>query len=209
MSAVCSYTCKRLFLALMELCFATNNQNKLAEVAAQLGDTFTLKTLTDIGCTDELPETSGTIPGNSRQKADYVWTHFGLSCFADDSGLKVDALNGEPGVDSAFYSGSRNAEKNIQKLLENLSDKSSRKAQFITVFTLLLHGVEHQFEGIVRGTILTKPQGTGGFGYDPIFQPDGYDRTFAEMSIEEKTTISHRSKALAKMVAYLENQVTS
>ncbi len=191
----------------MELCFATNNQHKLAEVAAQLGDTFTLKTLADIGCTDELPETSGTIMGNSRQKADHVWTHFGISCFADDSGLEVDALDGEPGVDSAFYSGSRNAEQNIQKLLENLADKPSRKAQFITVFTLLLHGVEHQFKGIVRGTVLTEPQGAGGFGYDPVFLPDGYDRTFAQMSIDEKTAISHRSKALTKMIAYLEKQV--
>lgn len=196
----------------MELCFATNNQHKLAEVTAQLGDTFTLKTLRDIGCTEELPETSGTIAGNSRQKAEYVWIHFGISCFADDSGLEVEALNGEPGVDSAFYSGSRDAEKNIEKLLSNLAEKPSRKAQFVTVFTLLLHGrdagpFEHQFEGIIEGTILTEPRGAGGFGYDPVFQPDGYDRTFAEMSIEEKTTMSHRSRALAKMVTYLEKQV--
>lgn len=191
----------------MELCFATNNQHKLAEVSAQLGDTFTLKTLRDIGCADELPETSGTIAGNSRQKADYVWTHFGLSCFADDSGLEVEALNGEPGVDSAHYSGSRDAEKNIQKLLDNLVNKSSRKAQFITVFTLVLHGVEHQFEGSIEGQILMNPRGTSGFGYDPVFQPNGYDRTFAEMSVDEKTTISHRSRALAKMMAYLEKQI--
>lgn len=192
----------------MELCFATNNQHKLEEVSAQLGDTFILKTLRDIGCMEELPETSGTIPGNSRQKADYVWTHFGISCFADDSGLEVQALNGEPGVDSAFYSGSRDFEKNSQKLLNNLADKTNRKAQFITVFTLLLHGVEHQFEGIVEGQILMEPRGTGGFGYDPIFLPDGYDRTFAEMSLDEKTAISHRSRALAKMIVYLEKQVT-
>lgn len=196
----------------MELCFATNNQYKLAEVSAQLGNTFILKTLRDIGCMDELPETSGTIAGNSRQKADYIWTHFGLSCFADDSGLEVDALDGEPGVDSAFYSGSRDFEKNIQKLLTNLADKPSRKAQFITVFTLIAYDqdarpVEHQFEGIVRGQILTEPRGAGGFGYDPVFLPDGYDRTFAEMSLEEKTAISHRSRALAKMIAYLEKQI--
>lgn len=191
----------------MELCFATNNQHKLVEVAARLGDTFTLKTLRDIGCTEELPETSGTIAGNSRQKADYIWTHFGISCFADDSGLEVEALNGEPGVDSAFYSGTRDFEKNIQKLLANLADKFSRKARFITVFTLVLHGVEHQFEGIIDGQILTEPRGKGGFGYDPVFLPDGYNRTFAEMSIDEKTAISHRSRALAKMIAYLEKQV--
>ncbi|MCX6214770.1 RdgB/HAM1 family non-canonical purine NTP pyrophosphatase [Spirosoma sp.] len=191
----------------MELCFATNNQHKLAEVSAKLGHYFILKTLQDIGCTDELPETSGTIPGNSRQKADYVWTNFGVSCFADDSGLEVDALNGEPGVDSAFYSGSRDSEKNIQKLLANLTDKPNRKAQFITVFTLVLHGVEHQFEGIIEGQIVTEPRGSGGFGYDPVFQPDGYDRTFAEMTIDEKGLISHRSRALAKMITYLQNQI--
>ncbi|QDK83923.1 RdgB/HAM1 family non-canonical purine NTP pyrophosphatase [Spirosoma sp. KCTC 42546] len=190
----------------MELCFATNNQHKLDEVSGQLGNSFVLKTLRDIGCTDELPETTGTIPGNSRQKADYVWTHFGISCFADDSGLEVAALNGEPGVDSAHYSGSRDAQKNIEKLLEKLGDTDNRKAQFVTVFTLVLHGVEYQFEGVIEGQILTEPRGTGGFGYDPVFQPDGYDRTFAEMSIEEKNGMSHRSRALAKMVAYLETQ---
>ncbi|WP_198174922.1 RdgB/HAM1 family non-canonical purine NTP pyrophosphatase [Spirosoma arboris] len=191
----------------MELCFATNNQHKLDEVAGQLGNSFVLKTLHDIGCADELPETTGTIPGNSRQKADYVWTHFGISCFADDSGLEVAALDGEPGVDSAYYSGSRDAQKNIEKLLGKLGDTNNRKAQFVTVFTLILHGVEHQFEGIIEGQILEEPRGTGGFGYDPVFQPDGYDRTFAEMSIEEKNGMSHRSRALAKMVAYLETQM--
>ncbi|WP_460968851.1 RdgB/HAM1 family non-canonical purine NTP pyrophosphatase [Spirosoma migulaei] len=190
----------------MELCFATNNQHKLDEVSGQLGNSFVIKTLRDIGCTDELPETTGTIPGNSRQKADYVWTHFGISCFADDSGLEVAALNGEPGVDSAHYSGSRDAQKNIEKLLGKLGGTSNRKAQFVTVFTLVLHGVEYQFEGVIEGQILTEPRGTGGFGYDPVFQPDGYDRTFAEMSIEEKNGMSHRSRALAKMVAYLETQ---
>jgi XTP/dITP diphosphohydrolase len=191
----------------MELCFATNNQHKLEEVGARLGKAFTLKTLRDIGCTDELPETSGTIPGNSRQKADYIWTHYGISCFADDSGLEVEALNGEPGVDSAFYSGSRDFNKNIEKLLANLQGQANRKARFVTVFTLILHGVEHQFEGVVNGQILTEPRGTGGFGYDPVFLPDGQDRTFAEMTLEEKGSISHRSRALAKMVAYLEKQM--
>ncbi|WP_338873498.1 RdgB/HAM1 family non-canonical purine NTP pyrophosphatase [Spirosoma sp. SC4-14] len=191
----------------MELCFATNNQHKLAEVSAWLGDAFLLKTLNDIGCRNELPETTGTIPGNSRQKAEYVWTNYGVSCFADDSGLEVYALNGEPGVDSAHYSGSRNAEQNIQKLLTNLDGQTNRKARFITVFTLLLHGIEHQFEGIVEGQLLTETRGTGGFGYDPLFLPDGYDRTFAEMSIEEKNAISHRSRALTKMVAYLKEQI--
>lgn len=196
------------FFMLMELCFATNNSYKLDEVSTILGDAFTLKTLRDIGCTDELPETSGTIPGNSRQKAEYVWTHFGVSCFADDSGLEVDALNGEPGVDSAHYSGSRNAEQNNRKLLTNLAGNTNRRARFVTVFTLLLHGVERQFEGAVEGEIILEPRGTGGFGYDPLFMPDGHDRTFAEMSSAEKNGISHRSRALAKMVAYLNEQVT-
>ncbi|WP_080237165.1 RdgB/HAM1 family non-canonical purine NTP pyrophosphatase [Spirosoma rigui] len=191
----------------MELCFATNNAHKLDEVSAILGDAFTLKTLSDIGCTDELPETSGTIPGNSRQKAEYVWTHFGVSCFADDSGLEVDALNGEPGVDSAHYSGTRDHARNIETLLTNLSGQTNRRARFVTVFTLILHGVEHQFEGTVDGQILTEVRGAGGFGYDPIFQPDGHDRTFAEMSSAEKNGISHRSRALSKMVAYLSEQV--
>ncbi|GAB3962093.1 non-canonical purine NTP diphosphatase [Spirosoma harenae] len=190
----------------MELCFATNNQHKLDEVAGQLGNSFTIKTLREIGCTDELPETTGTIPGNSRQKAEYVWTHFGISCFADDSGLEVEALDGEPGVDSAHYSGSRDAQKNIEKLLTKLSDNTNRKARFVTIFTLVLQGVEHQFEGFIEGQILAAPRGTGGFGYDPVFLPDDYDRTFAEMSIEEKNGMSHRSRALAKMIAYLEQQ---
>ncbi|MBD2699096.1 RdgB/HAM1 family non-canonical purine NTP pyrophosphatase [Spirosoma sp. BT702] len=191
----------------MELCFATNNQHKIDEVAGQLGQLFTLKTLRDIGCYVELPETTGTIPGNSRQKAEYVWTHFGISCFADDSGLEVDALNGEPGVDSAFYSGSRDFRKNIEKLLTNLTYVTNRKAQFRTVFTLILQGVEYQFEGIITGQIQFEPRGDGGFGYDPIFQPDGYKRTFAEMSITEKNGISHRSRALAKMITYLQQQI--
>lgn len=192
---------------MITLCFTTNNQHKLDEVAGQLGNAFTLKTLRDIGCTDELPETSGTITGNSRQKADYVWTHFGVSCFADDSGLEVAALNGEPGVDSAHYSGSRDFGKNIEKLLNKLAVNTNRKAQFVTVFTLILHGVEHQFEGVIEGQILQEPRGTGGFGYDPVFLPDGHDRTFAEMSIEEKNGMSHRSRALAKMLAYLKEQL--
>ncbi len=192
---------------MIELCFATNNQHKLDEVSGQLGNSFIIKTLRDIGCTEELPETSGTITGNSRQKADYIWTHFGISCFADDSGLEVEALGGEPGVDSAHYSGSRDAQKNMEKLLAKLAGNSNRKAQFVTVFTLILHGIEHQFEGRIEGQIVSEPRGSGGFGYDPVFRPDGHNRTFAEMSVEEKNGMSHRSRALAKMVAYLEKQV--
>ena len=203
---------KTAFLVCMELCFATNNTHKLEEVSAILGGSFTLKTLQDIGCQDELPETTGTIHGNSRQKAQYVWTHFGISCFADDSGLEVETLNGEPGVDSAYYSGSRDHGKNIQTLLSKLDGQTNRRARFITVFTLVLHSqdtgpVEQQFEGIVEGQILTEPHGSGGFGYDPIFLPDGSDQTFAEMSSVQKNGISHRSRALAKMVAYLNKQL--
>ncbi|WP_077922622.1 RdgB/HAM1 family non-canonical purine NTP pyrophosphatase [Spirosoma sp. 209] len=192
----------------MELCFATNNPNKLNEVSAALGDAFTLRTLQDIGCTDELPETSGTIAGNSRQKAEYIWKHFGVSCFADDSGLEIDALDGRPGVDSAYYSGSRDAAQNIQRVLTELQGQTNRKARFVTVFTLILHGVEHQFEGIFEGSIIDSPRGTGGFGYDPIFLPDGADRTLAELTMAEKTAISHRSRALAKMVADLREQAS-
>lgn len=193
------------------LCFATNNAHKLDEVRVWLGDAFTLRTLAEIGCTDELPETTGTISGNSRQKADYVFDHFGVPCFADDSGLEVDALHGEPGVDSAHYSGTRDAQANITKLLANLAGVTNRRAQFVTVFTLLQQGptgerIEHQFDGIVEGQILTEPRGTGGFGYDPIFLPDGYDRTFAEMSVADKNQISHRARALAQLVVFLKNQ---
>ena len=195
----------------MTLCFATNNAHKLDEVRVWLGDAFTLITLAEAGCADELPETTGTIPGNSRQKADYVFTHFGVACFADDSGLEVEALNGEPGVDSAHYSGSRDAQANIQKLLINLGGSVNRRARFMTVFTLLQKGpngerIEHQFDGIVEGQILNEQCGTGGFGYDPVFLPDGYDRTFAEMTIAEKNQISHRAKALAKLVAFLREE---
>lgn len=191
----------------MELCFATNNTHKLEEVSALLGDTFTLKTLSDIGCSEELAETTGTIAGNSRQKADYVYKTYGVSCFADDSGLEVDALNGEPGVDSAYYSGSRDAGQNMALLLVNLAGKANRKARFISVITLVLLGVEHQFEGIIEGTIVDAPRGTGGFGYDPIFRPDGYEQTFAEMGSVEKNKISHRARAVEQLVNYLKEQV--
>ena len=192
----------------MELCFATNNQHKLDEVAAALSGAFTLRTLHAIGCSDELPETSDSIAGNSRQKAQYVWQHFGIPCFADDSGLEIEALNGEPGVDSAYYSGTRNHDENIRKVLTNLMGQPNRNAQFVSVFTLVLPGpggesIEHQFTGIFAGQITDAPRGTGGFGYDPIFLPDGHDRTLAEMSMPEKNAISHRAQALKQMVAFL------
>lgn len=197
------------------LCFATNNAHKLEEVqeALSVSGAFTLLTLREIGCTDELPETTGTIPGNSQQKARYVFDHFnattGVACFADDTGLEVEALGGEPGVDSAFYAGEpRDNARNRALLLKNLEGQTNRRAQFRSVFTLMEAGpggkpVEHQFEGIVTGVILESERGEGGFGYDPLFVPDGYDQTFAEMPLTEKNKISHRARALAGLVAYL------
>lgn len=193
----------------MKLCFATNNAHKLEEVAAALGNAFSLCTLSEIGCTDELPETTGTIPGNSRQKARYVFDQFNVACFADDTGLEVDALNGEPGVDSAYYAGEpRNNERNKALLLKNLEGETNRRAQFRSVFTLVYRTeageiAEQQFEGIVTGTILTAPHGTGGFGYDALFLPDGYTQTFGELPLSEKNKISHRAKALAGLVGFL------
>ncbi|MGV3557355.1 RdgB/HAM1 family non-canonical purine NTP pyrophosphatase [Larkinella arboricola] len=191
----------------MTLCFATNNASKLAEISAMLGDQFELKTLQDIGCFEEIPETQDTIPGNSRQKAAHVWDHYQVNCFADDSGLEVDALDGAPGVHSAYYGGHpRSYERNLNLLLTNLAGVSNRSARFRTVITLVIDGQYHLFEGIAEGQILTEPRGTGGFGYDPVFQPDGYDRTFAEMSMDEKAGISHRGQAFKKLVAFLKNQ---
>ncbi|MFC5410024.1 RdgB/HAM1 family non-canonical purine NTP pyrophosphatase [Larkinella bovis] len=188
----------------MTLCFATNNASKLAEISAMLGDQFDLKTLKDIGCFEEIPETQDTILGNSRQKAAHVWDHYRVNCFADDSGLEVDALNGEPGVHSAYYGGHpRSYERNLTQLLANLAGITDRTARFRTVITLVINGNYAVFEGIAEGRILTGPRGTGGFGYDPVFVPDGYDRTFAEMSMAEKSAISHRGKAFEKLVAFL------
>jgi XTP/dITP diphosphohydrolase len=188
----------------MTLCFATNNANKLAEIAALLGNQFTLKTLQDIGCLEEIPETQDTIPDNSHQKAEHIWEHYHVNCFADDSGLEVDALDGAPGVHSAYYGGHpRSYERNLNRLLTNLKDQTNRRARFRTVITLVIDGQYQSFEGVAEGQILTEPRGNGGFGYDPIFLPDGYDRTFAEMSMAEKGDISHRGKAFAKLVTYL------
>lgn len=191
------------------LCFATNNAHKLEEVQAALSGAFILRTLREIGCTDELPETTGTIPGNSRQKARYVFDHFGVACFADDTGLEVEALGGEPGVDSAIYAGlPRDNARNRAKLLKKLADETNRRAQFRSVFTLIEPGpdgepIEHQFEGIVTGTLLDTERGDGGFGYDPLFVPDGYAQTFAELPMSEKNKISHRARALAGLIGYL------
>lgn len=190
----------------MKLCFATNNSHKLEEVQALLGDSFTLVTLAEIGCTADIPETRATIAENSAQKAEYVWDHFKINCFSDDTGLEVEALHGDPGVRSARYAGpQRNPDDNMDLLLQNLTSVSNRNAQFKTVITLVVDGVYQQFEGIVTGQILDEKRGTQGFGYDPLFLPDGHHQTFAEMSMSEKGKLSHRGRAFEKLVDYLQN----
>ena len=188
----------------MKLCFATNNVNKLLEIQALLGDEFSLSTLKDIGCEDDIPETRETIAENSSQKAEYVWNNYRIDCFADDTGLEVEALNGEPGVLSARYAGpQRDANDNMTLLLKKLSMQTNRNARFKTVITLVRNGDYKQFEGVVEGTIIFEKRGSFGFGYDPIFMPNGYETTFAEMSLEEKGQLSHRAIAFAKLVAFL------
>ncbi len=187
-----------------KLCFATNNTHKLEEIQAILGDSFELLSLKDVGCTEELPETGNTLEANSLQKAQYLYDHYQVNCFADDSGLEVHALGGEPGVDSAHYAGKqRSHADNNALLLKNLQDKTDRKAQFRAVITLIQDGIVNQFEGVVTGQIVEDYKGTGGFGYDPLFIPDGYDKTFAEMDLVEKTKISHRGRSFEKLVAFL------
>ncbi|GGG17730.1 non-canonical purine NTP diphosphatase [Pontibacter amylolyticus] len=187
-----------------ELCFATNNKNKVAEVSSMLEGKYKLHTLEDIGCHEELAEDQDTLEGNSRQKAQYVWEKYRVNCFADDTGLEVDAICGEPGVYSARYAGpQRNDADNIRHLLKKLEGHVVRRARFRTSITLYLDGQEHQFEGIVNGQITTEWKGDKGFGYDPVFIPEGYDRTFAEMSPEEKNAISHRGEAIRKLVEFL------
>ena len=186
------------------LVFATNNLHKLEEVRDILGGSFRIASLKEIECTDDIPETADTLEGNALQKARYVKDKFGYDCFADDTGLEVEALGGAPGVFSARYAGpGHDSETNMQKLLKELERKTNRQAQFRTVVALLLDGEEYTFEGIVRGTILTERRGTAGFGYDPVFVPEGYAETFAEMGSEEKNRISHRARAVQKLADFL------
>ncbi|UGU16335.1 non-canonical purine NTP diphosphatase [Sinomicrobium kalidii] len=190
----------------MKLVFATHNRNKLHEVQALLPDYITLLSLDDIGCTEDIPETSDTIEGNALQKADYVREKYGYDCFADDTGLEADALNGAPGVYSARYAGeAKNAADNIEKLLYELRDENNRTARFKTVIALHLNGKQIFFEGIVEGSITRQKSGNGGFGYDPVFLPKGYKKTFAELPLEVKNTIGHRGKAVKQLIDYLEN----
>ena len=193
-----------------KLCFATNNAHKLEEIQAILGDSFELLSLKDLNCTEELPETGNTLEANSLQKAQYLYDHYQVNCFADDSGLEVHSLGGEPGVDSAHYAGpQRSHADNVNLLLKNLSDTTDRSAQFRTVITLIQNGEVSQFEGIIKGQIITDLRGSAGFGYDPIFVPEGYTATFAEMSLTEKGKISHRAKAFGKLVAFLDSKDTA
>jgi XTP/dITP diphosphohydrolase len=190
----------------MTLCFATNNRHKLAEIQVMLGDAFTLVTPQDLDFHEELPETGHTLEANSFEKTKYLYDHARVNAFGDDTGLEVRALGGAPGVDSAHYAGpARDAAANMQRVLAELDGQPDRSARFRTVITLIIEGDIRQFEGIVEGTLLEAPRGTGGFGYDPLFVPSGYDRTFGEMSLEEKGTLSHRARAFAQLVAYLKS----
>jgi XTP/dITP diphosphohydrolase len=190
-----------------EICFATNNKHKLEEARHIIGHQFKLVSLDDINCNEELPETRDTLEGNSLQKAAYVFDRYGIPCFSDDTGLEVEALGGAPGVYSARYAGEqRSSEDNIRLLIKNLEGRQNRKARFRTVITCV--GVEKepvQFDGSVYGNIISEQRGRSGFGYDPIFIPDGYTETFAEMSAEKKNLLSHRAIALKKLAGYLKN----
>lgn len=188
----------------MQVVFASNNKNKIKEIQQLLPETITILSLEDIGCFEEIPETATTIEGNAILKANYVSQKYGCDCFADDTGLEVDALHGEPGVYSARYAGEqRDSEDNMDKLLANLSDKTNRKAQFKTVIALNLNGKQYLFNGIARGEITLEKTGNQGFGYDPIFRPEGFMETFAELSLETKNKISHRGIATQQLIAFL------
>jgi len=189
---------------MIKLVFATNNAHKLEEIRAAVGNSIKISSLKDIGCFDDIPETAPTLEGNASQKAKYIFQKYGLNCFADDTGLEIEALNGAPGVYSARYVGpGHDHEKNIDKVLLELKNEQNRKARFRTVISLILGKNEYFFEGVVNGFILKERQGEQGFGYDPIFQPDGFDISFAEMDLDRKNEISHRGRAVLKLVEFL------
>ena len=188
----------------MKICFATNNPKKIEEVKAALKPDFTVVSLAEIGCNEELPETGDTLDHNAFQKARYVYENYGVDCFADDTGLEVVTLGGAPGVYSGRYAGEpRSDSRNMELLLKNMKDKGNRSARFRTVIALIQGGKENAFEGIAEGEILKEKSGTGGFGYDPVFRPLGFEKTFAELSMEEKNQISHRGKAVKALVNFL------
>ena len=187
------------------LVFATNNAHKLEEIRAILGNSIEILSLADIHCHADIPETADTLEGNARQKSRYVSEHYGLDCFADDTGLEVESLGGAPGVYSARYADGQghDSQANMNKLLKEMEEKNDRKAQFRTIISLIEKGEERQFEGIVKGQITREKRGESGFGYDPIFQPDGYETTFAELGSDIKNRISHRARAVAALCDYL------
>jgi XTP/dITP diphosphohydrolase len=187
-----------------ELIFATNNLHKLSEIQSIVGKNFIIKSLHEIGCTEDIPETAPTLEGNALLKAQYIYNKFGKNCFADDTGLEVEALDGRPGVFSARYAtDGHDFEANIDKVLEELKDADNRTARFRTVIVLILDGYVQYFEGIVNGEIIAERKGKKGFGYDPVFLPDGQEQTFAEMPLVEKNNISHRARAVRKLVDFL------
>ena len=190
-----------------KLVFATNNAHKLEEVAAILGDQVELLSLIDIGCQADIPETAETLEGNALLKSSYIYKNYHLDCFADDTGLEVEALNGAPGVYSARYAGGEghDAQANMLKLLHELDGKENRKAQFRTAISLILDGKEYLFEGVIKGEIIKEKRGDSGFGYDPVFMPEGYDRTFAELGNDIKNQISHRALAVQKLCEFLQS----
>lgn len=192
-----------------KLVFATNNAHKLDEIRAILGDKIEVLSLKDINCDADIPETADTLEGNAALKAEYIYKNYGLDCFADDTGLEVEALGGAPGVYSARYAGGdgHDSEANMRKLLKELDGEQNRKAQFRTAICLIEQGEEHMFEGIVKGSIIEQKRGASGFGYDPVFMPEGYEETFAEMGNAEKNKISHRARAVEKLCEYLNGKV--
>ena len=201
----------------MKIVFATNNQHKLSEIRQILGNSIEVLSLSDIGCNVDIPETGTTLEENALQKAQYVYDHYHIDCFADDTGLEVEALNGAPGVYSARYAAvgcaatpsqpiDHDSEANMTRLLKELGENNNRRARFRTVIALIQQGTVHEFEGIVTGEIIRERRGGEGFGYDPIFQPDGYDQTFAELGVEVKNQISHRARATQKLADYLLKQ---
>ena len=198
----------------MKIVFATNNQHKLSEIRQILGNSIEVLSLSDIGCNVDIPETGTTLEENALQKAQYVYDHYHIDCFADDTGLEVEALDGAPGVYSARYAAvgcaatssqpkDHDSEANMTRLLNELGENNNRRARFRTVIALIQQGAVHEFEGIVTGEIIRERRGGEGFGYDPIFQPDGYDQTFAELGVEVKNQISHRARATKKLCEFL------
>ncbi|UOK43942.1 MULTISPECIES: non-canonical purine NTP diphosphatase [Flavobacterium] len=188
----------------MQLVFASNNKNKIKEIQQLLPDSISILSLEDIGCNVDIPETADTIEGNAILKANYVTEHYGYPCFADDSGLEIEVLNGAPGVYSARFAGpQRSDDDNINKVLDLLKNETNRKANFKTVIALNLNGEQHLFTGIINGKITNEPLGANGFGYDPIFIAEGFSDTFAQISLEEKSAISHRGRATTQLIAFL------